>query len=358
MRTVQILPVRELTEQQQTLWADLQASNPAVDSPFYTPDFARLVASVRSDAAVAVMGEDGETVGFFPFLRSPGYRARPIAGRLTEFHGPVTGKDFAWDPATWLKMGGLRSWYFDHLPASHSGCARHAWGSIAAPYADLRRGFEAYEIALRCGGGTIAQLRQKERKLSREVGPVRFGMHTKDDSAFQALLTWKTEQYEQCSRLGIFNYSWTVQLLEAIRRYSSQRFAGVLSALYAGDQLAAVHLGIRTSRVLHIWFPACSLAFEPYSPGLILLLYVIEQSARSGITRIDFGPGEEGYKQQFKSADTPLLVGGIDSTIGRAGLHRGWYALNEWIRRSRYRGYLEIPINATRRYRQNAAFRQ
>ena len=67
MRTVQILLARELTEQQQIIWADLQASNPAVDSAFYTPDFARLVASVRSDAAVAVMGEDGETVGFFPF---------------------------------------------------------------------------------------------------------------------------------------------------------------------------------------------------------------------------------------------------------------------------------------------------
>ena len=130
-----------------------------------------------------------------------------------------------------------------------------------------------------------------------------------------------------------------------------------MSALYAGGELAAVHLGIRTSQTLHIWFPTYTRTLEQYSPGLILLLHLAEQAAADGIRRIDFGTGDERYKQQFKSGDIPLLIGGIDFRIGCASVRRGWYSVNQWVRRSAYRDYLEIPINATRRYRQRLAFR-
>ena len=356
MRTVQVAPAHHITADQQSTWARLQASNPYLDSAFYAPDLTQLVASVRDDVEVAVMMEDGEAVGFFPFLRAPGGRARPVVGRLTEFHGPITRPDLDWDPSDMVRRGGLRAWYFDHLPAVPAYVS-HSWSSVVSPYADLREGFGEYEGALRHRGGAISQIRRKERKLSREVGPVRFEMHTADDDAFKKLLAWKTVQYEQIGKLPIFNYPWVVQLLDAIRRYQSDRFAGVMSALYAGDQLAAVHLGLQTSRTLHIWFPTYNRALEQYSPGLILLLHIAEQSAAGGIQRIDFGPGEERYKQEFKSGDTGLLIGGVDLSVGRMSLRKSWYAMNQWVRRSRYREYLEIPLNATRRYRQWLAFR-
>jgi CelD/BcsL family acetyltransferase involved in cellulose biosynthesis len=90
---------------------------------------------------------------------------------------------------------------------------------------------------------------------------------------------------------------------------------------------------------------------------LILLLHLAERAAADGIRRIDFGTGDERYKQQFKSGDTPLLVGGVDFRVACASVRRGWYSVNQWVRRSPYREYLEIPINATRRYRQRLAFR-
>jgi CelD/BcsL family acetyltransferase involved in cellulose biosynthesis len=357
MRTVQVVPARQLSAEHEAAWLTVQESNPHLDSAFYTPHLTRVVASVRNDVEVAVMREGSEAVGFFPYLRSRGGTARPIAGRLTEFHGPITRPDCVWDPRDLLRRAGLRAWYFDHLSASHSAYHPHSWNTVPSPYADLRDGFGAYESSLKHRGGTVAQVRRKERKLSREVGPLRFDMRTDDARAFEFLLKWKADQYERVGRLQIFNYPWTVQLLDAIRRSRSERFAGVLSALYAGSELAAVHLGLRTSQVLHIWFPAYSRALEQYSPGLILMLHLAHQAAASGISRIDFGPGEERYKQQFKSDDARLLVGGVDLRFGRETLKKGWYSLNQWIRRSRYREYLEVPINATRRYRQRLAFR-
>jgi CelD/BcsL family acetyltransferase involved in cellulose biosynthesis len=131
----------------------------------------------------------------------------------------------------------------------------------------------------------------------------------------------------------------------------------VLSALYAGRQLAAVHLGIRNRHALHIWFPTYNRALEQYSPGLILLLHLLAGAAGAGVRRVDFGPGEERYKQEFKSGDTRLLIGGVDLNPGRTALRRGWYSIKQWVDRSRYREYLEAPFKVARRYRQQLAFR-
>ena len=357
MGTVQVVPARHLSKEHLSIWSALQSNNPHLDSAFFAPDLTGLVASVRDDVEVAVMSEGNEMTGFFPYQRSAGGAARPVAGRLTEFHGPITRPDYVWEPRELLRRAGLRAWYFDHLPPSQPSYLAHSWSAVSSPHADLSGGFEAYEGTLKERGGTPSQVRRKERKLAREVGPVRFELHTADRRAFESLLAWKTDQYERAGRLQIFSYPWTVRLLDAVRSYQSDRFAGVLSALYAGDRLAAVHLGLRNRNALHIWFPTYARTLEHYSPGLILLLHLAEHAAAAGIRRIDFGPGEERYKQQFKSGDTRLLVGGVDLRLGRASLRKGWYSLNQWIRRSRYREYLEIPINATRRYRQRLAFR-
>jgi CelD/BcsL family acetyltransferase involved in cellulose biosynthesis len=356
-RAVQVLRPRELRDDHWIAWANLQAITPHFDSAFYAPDLAWLVSTVRDDVEVAVMSDAGEPVGFFPFLRSPAGMARPVAGRLTEFQGPITRPGLEWDLADLIERLHLQAWYFDHLPPAQLGYVAHRWSTIDSPYADLTRGFEAYDAELRQRGQTIAQVRRKERKLAREVGPVRFEMHTLDQRAFDFLLTWKSDQYERTHRLQIFKYPWTVRLLDAVRCHRSDRFRGVLSALYAGDELAAVHLGIRTSQVLHVWFPTYTRRLEQYSTGLILLLHLAERAAADGIRRMDFGTGDERYKQQLKSGDIPLLVGGVDFRMGCASVRRGWHSVNQWVRRSPYREYLEIPINATRRYRQRLAFR-
>jgi len=357
MRAVQVLRPRDLHDDHWTAWAALRAANSHFDSAFYAPDLAWLVSAVRNDVEVAVMTDGGEPVGFFPFLRSPHGVARPIAGRLTEFQGPITRAGLEWDLADLLAKMRLRAWYFDHLPPAQVGYVAHGWSTVASPYADLARGFEAYEVELRQRGQTVCQIRRKERKLAREVGPVRFEMHTPDKHVFDFLLAWKSDQYERTRRLQIFNYPWTVRLLDAVRRQRNDRFAGVMSALWAGHELAAVHLGIRTSEVLHIWFPTYTRALEQYSPGLILLMHLAERAAADGIRRIDFGSGDERYKQQLKSGDIPLLIGAVDFRLARASVRRGWHSVNQWVRRSPYREYLEIPINATRRYRQHLAFR-
>ena len=357
MPVVQTFPAAQLSAAHRSEWADLQRQNPSLDSAFYAPDFTDVIAAVREDVEVAVVSEGDCTVGFFPYLRGRNRTARPVAGRLTEFQGPVCRRDFRWDPCEVMRGAGLRAWYFDHVPVCHSSIELHSWGTVPSPFIDLEHGFDHYEMEVHRRGRTIEQIHRKARKLAREVGPLRFELDTADERVFKALLQWKGEQYQRRAQLPIFRYPWVRALLDRIHRHSSDRMKGMMSALWAGDRLAAVHLGLRSPRVLHVWFPTYNSTLEHYSPGLIMMLRLAEHAAANGITRIDLGTGEERYKQQLKSADTPLLVGGVDFRVGRAGLRRNWYALNEWVRRSQYREYLEIPLNSTRRYRQWLGFR-
>ena len=68
---------------------------------------------------------------------------------------------------------------------------------MLSPFANLQEGFDAYEVGLHQRGGLISQTRRKERKLAREVGPVRFEMHTADEEVFKSLRAWQAIQYER-----------------------------------------------------------------------------------------------------------------------------------------------------------------
>jgi CelD/BcsL family acetyltransferase involved in cellulose biosynthesis len=82
-----------------------------------------------------------------------------------------------------------------------------------------------------------------------------------------------------------------------------QEFAGCLSALYVGDDLAAVHAGMRSDRAWHWWFPVYEDRYAKYSPGLILLLDVAREAARLGLDYLDLGKGDDPYKQSFTNAE-------------------------------------------------------
>ena len=64
--------VETLGEARLAAWRAMLASNPALDSPYFRPEFAQVAARVSPRAAVAVFSRAGATVGFFPFQRRGG----------------------------------------------------------------------------------------------------------------------------------------------------------------------------------------------------------------------------------------------------------------------------------------------
>ncbi len=332
------LPVEQLTAAQIETWSRLQQTEDVFDSAFFRPEFAIAVASVRSGIEVAVIEQHGESIGFFPYYRDQSNVAYPIADTLTDFQGVVVNGSVDWNARQLLSDCGLSAFYFDHLLTSGQQLQQYEWYTLSSPYMQLSDGFEAYRHnRSKSKSDLLKQVLRKSRKVEREIGPLRLEPFATDEDVFRTLIEWKTNQYLRTDTANVFSEKWTVQLLERIWQQRSETFSGMLSALYVGDQLAAVLMGMLSRGVMHFWFPAYNVELRKYSPGLILLVQIAEAAESIGINRIDLGPGPESYKASFKTGDSSIAVGAVDLRPVVRPLMRFWNQTHELVRTSRFR---------------------
>jgi CelD/BcsL family acetyltransferase involved in cellulose biosynthesis len=300
-------PLDRLSAELFDLWEGMHDADGELSSPFLHPAYVRAVAGVRAGVEVGIITERDEIVGFLPFQRSLLGAGGPVGSRLCDVAGALVRPSAAWDPVSFIRAARLRTLRLPNVPCSRGAFAPFQRDDGQAHLMDLSGGFEAYRASrLASGSSFLTQLERKARKLEREQGPMRFEWHTTNDGVFATLLRWKAAQRRQTRTPDILRLPWARALLERVRRQETAGFAGVLSALYAGDTLAAVHFGMRTRRVLHYWVPAYSEEFARYSPGVLALVELARAAAERGIQRIDLGSGDERYKLQAATGSVAM----------------------------------------------------
>lgn len=293
-------------------WSELQRIDPALDSPFFRPEFTAAVAQTRNDVFVAVLEDAGRTVGFLPFQRTARAIGKPVGGRLSDFQGLILEPGAGGNPRLIVRACGLRAFEFPRGLASQQLLAPFADKRSSSPRVDLAEGFQSYcRLRSAVGSKVVAHVESKARKCAREVGPLRFTADDGDVGALLQLISWKSAQYRRTSSVNTFASDWATDLLERIVAMRGPDFAGVLSTLYAGDHLVAMHMGMRSKHVLHWWFPTYNPAFARYSPGLVLLLRIAQSAEALGLRAIDLGAGDELYKRRFADDGVPLVEGSV-----------------------------------------------
>jgi CelD/BcsL family acetyltransferase involved in cellulose biosynthesis len=354
---IEVIPAQELSAEYQALWAEIQAANRDLDSPYFHPEFTRVVAQVGRAVEVAVLSEAGRVVGFLPFERRKGNLGRPVAGPLSDFHGVVMRPGHAVDARRLVAACGLSAWFFRRLIAGQAAFESYRWALRGSPYIDTSRGFDAYcEQRRRSGGKTVGKTFRKLRKLERDLGPVRFEALTADREVLRSLITWKAEQ---CRRTGLFDYvsvPWTGQLLEALLCRRDDALRGMMAALYIGDELHAALYGMRSNRVLHLWITTYCRTWAQYSPGYQLLIKLIEAAPQLGIDRIDLGAGEDPFKQHFMSGTIPVAEGSVDLRTGAHQWRRLLHRVRRLVRESPLRKPVARPWRLVKRLHDEAEF--
>jgi CelD/BcsL family acetyltransferase involved in cellulose biosynthesis len=289
-------------------WRSMQRSNPEFDSAFLSPGFALAVGRFRPASRVAVLEEGSRVVGLFAFEQGRFGVGRPIGVGVSDRQAVVHTPGFRWDARDLLRACRLEVWEFDHLVAGQFVSAGQHVTGYSSPIIDVSRGYDPY-IAdrQRTSKKIIKSTFAKERKLEREVGPIRFDFDVEDEQALELLMRWKSAQYRRTGRRDRFSIGWIERLVRDLFESSSAGCTGMLSVLYVGDRVAAVHFGLRSDSTLSCWFPAYDITLAKYSPGLLLHLKMAEAAARVGLDRLDLGKGEAEYKESLKTED--LLVG-------------------------------------------------
>jgi CelD/BcsL family acetyltransferase involved in cellulose biosynthesis len=355
---ITVLPAAQLTAAHLDAWDRFQRADPALDSPYFRPEFTQAVAAVRADVRVALLEEGGEIGGFFPFQRGRLGTARPVGGKMCDFQGVIARRGLDFDAGALVRACGLHAWDFDHVPAAQTRFGPWQLATADSPFMDLSRGFDAYRAHCdRPGPMSFKRLAEKARKMERQIGPLRFVAHAAEPQALAALLVWKSAQYRRKKVTDVFAFGWTVQLLERVLAERSPAFRGMLHALYAGDQLAAVELILRSYGVCHSWFPAYNPDLARYSPGLLLVVEQAKAAQHMGVRRIDLGKGVADYKAYFMNGASVVTEGCVAPRSLVRWLRIGWRRTHAWAKAGLLGGPVRLAGRWTRPLRGWLAFR-
>jgi CelD/BcsL family acetyltransferase involved in cellulose biosynthesis len=309
---VTIVPAAELDPPLLAQWECLQENDARFANPFFRPELTTAVAAVRSDAFVAVLEDAERVAGFFPFHRSRLGVGTPIGGARSNYHGAIVEPGLEWTATELVRACGLSVFDFHHLLAEQQQFLPHCTRTAPSSYVDLSAGFPAYRAARAAAGSEVVpQTERKARKLAREVGPLRFEPLAADPDLLRLLLRWKSDQYRRTGMIDTFALRWNVQLIERIHQTSVPGFAGMLSVLYAGDRVVALLFGLRSRDVWHVWFPAYARELSRYSPGMILMLRMVQASESLGLRLIDFGKDDAVYKSRFGTGSFMVTEGTV-----------------------------------------------
>ncbi|WP_053694710.1 GNAT family N-acetyltransferase [Streptomyces sp. NRRL F-5755] len=318
----------ELSGTERTAWSTVQSQahllgTPQLANPFLAPEFALAVGRCRRGVRIAVIREDGEPAAFLPFQRSPLGVGRAVGLGVSDAQGLVHRPGFQWDSRELLHACGLSVLEFDHLVEGQKPFETAPLRSHPSPVIDVDQGYEAYLERLRGQAPKFTRTTlAKERKLGRDVGPVRYVHDERDPAALRRLIDWKSAQYRRTGRSDRFAHPWILQLVEQLFHTRTPTFAGLLSVLYAGDRPIAAHFGLRSERVLGCWFPAYDTAYAKFSPGLVLHLRMAEGAAADGLAYLDLGRGEKEYKNSLKTRELSVSEGWVSRRHPVALAHR------------------------------------
>ena len=311
-------------------WAALRVNDDALRSPYFHPEYTQLLAELRPDVRVVCQYEsDGTPVAFLP-LQGKRF-TRPVGAPMSDYHAIITNRD---DITYDSLLSGT------DIGAYHYSCASDpqrlrmpqilsesetAAIDIDTTVEDWRKDRDgSYRRHLKSN-------RRRTRKAEEAVGPKRIELFSRDIDVFMSLLKWKREKFALTGKYDVLSADWTQSLIRTLwERGQKADLRCDMHALYFGNRLAAIDLGLSDGDVFHSWMVAYDDELSEFGPGIQLLEALIDATPETGYKRIDMGEGLDGYKRHYSSA-SQRVVSGLVPLSGAAGrLSRIYAAAERW----------------------------
>jgi CelD/BcsL family acetyltransferase involved in cellulose biosynthesis len=315
MMQVNVIPIDELSPDMCGRWLEMQAVNPNLRGPCFHPELFKAVGKFCPHVQVALLSDNKGLQGFLPFRKE---QESPVARTINfcDYQAVVGLPSQLWDMGSILKAAGLEAWHFSALADFENITSKvENRQAHASPRIDLKDGLEGY-LSFLAGKGVGFKRSSAEKRIQQKWGALRFVPVCRDIEVLRRLLEWKNLRYH-CSAEWMRLAS---GLLEHIYYLNDLAFSGVLSALYAGDELLAAHFALRYQGILHGLVMAFNPDLSAYAPGLLILPYVISEYRTLQYDTFDFGSGEEQYKWDFSNTSLPVVRGNFQASSFRANM--------------------------------------
>jgi len=186
---------RALDGATEAAWRALQAADPALASPYLTPDWARLVGEARPDARLVLLREEGELRGVLGAQRTSRFAAMGLGAPIADYQGLIAPADLGVSPAALCKALNVGRIDLSHAPTSRSYFARAEQGKDGSWIVDTAMGLDAYRATQKeRRGEAMRQLDKKLRKLTREHGAPVLCALSDNAAHFETMMGWKRAQ--------------------------------------------------------------------------------------------------------------------------------------------------------------------
>ena len=323
---VDIVGVDALGEAEWADWRAMLAADPALDSPYFRPEFTQVAGRISPDAAVAVFSRAGRNVGFFPHQKRGG-AMQPLAAPMNDYHGVIArpGEAPSLEEAA-RALGATR------LNVT-------AWvGATGADGRDLgepRRtvqvqlgadGYDGWYADRRASQGKFFKDKERARRsMEAELGTLRVERGLRDPALLDWLIGLKRDQYRRTGRHDIFACGWTAELLHALLKEDRDGFGASMAGLWAGDRLTALEYSLHAGDQYHFWFPGYEPSLARCSPGILLSMDTMRLAGALGYRTFDFGFEGEHYKKYFCNGsrivrEALILRPGLGAAVSQAAV--------------------------------------
>jgi CelD/BcsL family acetyltransferase involved in cellulose biosynthesis len=338
-------------------WRACLGGDPAWDSPFLAPGWARAVERAqrgsldiesRGGARVAVIEDDDGTRGYFP-LRLRGAMAMPAGAPMCDYQAVVSDGPLQLNAARLVSALKLDRLDFSHMLGDQPTFAPFLRGREISHGVDLSEGYADYVKAKAGQTGLIKDLDKRRRKVEREVGPVRFEAFSTSRTALEKLIAWKRKLMRATGQTDIYEAGWPSRLLDDLFTSRDPDFGAVLFTLEFGDRLVAAHLHLRGRHTIHAWIIGHDDEVERYSPGLLLFHDIMRWMDHTPFHYLDFGAGDYRFKQQFANAGREIGHGFVGRLCPATLVRSAEYGLRAAAERLDLGRVSALPGKAMRR---------
>ena len=346
-----IQAVESLSDTDWAAWDRMRSENPALISPYFHPDYTRLLSELRPDVSiVSLYDEAGNAKAFLPIQ---GKRfARPVGAPMSDYHGLITS-DPELSYSQSLGLTTIGALHFSHAIDTNRLQTTQILSRDETACFEIETDVQAWRDSKDSSYRRhLKSNRRRIRKAAEAIGDPRLETFCRDIDVYQSLLGWKRAKFAQTGKYDVLSADWTQSLIRTLwERGEKAALRCDMHALFFGDRLAAIDLGLTDGVTFHSWMVAYDDDLSEYGPGIQLLEKMIDTTPETGYKRYDLGAGLDGYKRHYATHSSPV-VGGFVPLTGAAGrLSRVYAATERWGEKA----LRDIPGKLRRRYSQIAA---
>jgi len=319
-----------MSEADWAAWANIRTENPRLRSPYFHPEYTKLLSGLRPDVRIICQyGDDGTPVAFLPIQGQK--FARPVGAPMSDYHAIITSHpDVTYNSL--LEGTDIGAYHYSCAADPEKLGLTQILSESATAAIDIETSAGDWR-AERDGSYRrhLKSNRRRTRKAEETIGPKRVELFSRDIDVYASLLKWKREKFAQTGKYDVLSADWTQELIRSLWERGRQADLRCdMHALYFGDRLAAIDLGLSDGDVFHSWMVAYDDELSGFGPGIQLLEALIDATPETGYTRIDMGDGLDGYKRHYASASSRVVAGLVPLSGATGRLSKIYAATERW----------------------------